>query len=175
MNIVKLSTKLIFGWMVFISIQICILSNYADSEQKSYYTFGPNNNLFILGLQINTKLKYIGVVLYCMINSSMRAMKNDILVPWLINNVQNEESKVGLTKYIGYNITSVSVFYNWFDYFLCLNIFLSQIDIMLYEIFSDVLISNITTYYYINSAKKVESIENIETTENPLRNLENMV
>ena len=156
MNTALLFSRIMLFWILFVIIQICILLKYIDSEQKSYYTFGPNDNLFVVGLKVNTNAKYACIVIYCIINSAMRALRADVLAPWLIHNVQNNEPKdetaMAITKYSAYETTTINTVYIWFDYFLCLNIFLSQIDLMLYEVASDIIISNITAYCYLKSS-----------------------
>lgn len=156
MNAAHLFSRIMFCWMLFVVIQICILLKYIDNEQKAYYTFGPNDNLFVVGLRVNTNAKYACIVIYCIINSAMRALRADVLAPWLIHNVQNNEPKdetaLKITKYSAYETTTINTIYIWFDYFLRWNISLSQIDLMLYEVASDIIISNITAYYYLKSS-----------------------
>jgi len=139
-------------WILLIGILIINISKYADNEQKQFYKFGPNDDLTILGFIINTRNKYCIVVSYCFINSVFRTLHNSILHAWLINNIQDEtKNKPIEMRKLAYEITCVTTIYTWFDWFIYINILLSQIDMVLIEITADLIISVITTAYYLNN------------------------
>lgn len=92
---------------------------------------------------------------YSFVNSIFRTVYHNYLNPWIINNVQDEERcKKHLLKWNVYEITSVSVVYNWTDWLLYMNILLAQVDMMIVEVFADLLMSLVTTYYYLEHRKK---------------------
>jgi hypothetical protein len=73
----------------------------------------------------------------------------------MINNVQDEDKdKQHLDHYTVYEIAGVSVIYNWLDWLLYMNILLAQIDMMIIEVVGELLISYITTYYYLKTPKR---------------------
>ncbi len=147
-------SKLISLWMCVVIITISLLLKYENNEDKDFYKFGPNKDLLILGFSINNNKKYIYVVSYCFINSLLRTLYNSVLHPWLINNVQDEskEKRIEL-RYFSYEVTIVTTIYMWFDWFIYMNILLSQIDMVLIEIFADVIMSILTTMYYLDEIK----------------------
>lgn len=160
----RIVSKLLSLWIISISILIIFLSKYADDEQKKIYRFGPNNELNILGFIINTREKYILVISYCFINSIFRTLYNSVLHSWLINNIQDESREKNKDiKNIAYEITLVTTIYNWFDWFIYINILLSQIDMVIIEIIADLLISLFTTRYYLNKKNKYLDDKNIES------------
>lgn len=154
-KIQKNVSKIISLWMISITTIIIFLSKYANDEQKKIYRFGPNNELNILGFIIDTREKYTLVIIYCFINSIFRTLYNSILHAWIINNVQDENKiKDKLIKSIAYEITVVTSIYNWFDWFIYINILLSQIDMVIVEIIADLIISLFTTRYYLMNKNK---------------------
>lgn len=154
-KIQKIVSKIISLWMISITTIIIFLSKYANDDQKKIYRFGPNNELNILGFIIDTREKYTLVILYCFINSIFRTLYNSILHAWIINNVQDENRvKDKLIKNIAYEITVVTSIYNWFDWFIYINILLSQIDMVIVEIIADLIISLFTTRYYLMNKNK---------------------
>jgi hypothetical protein len=157
-KIQNIVSKIISLWMIIVTITIVYLSKYASDEQKQIYNFGPNKNLIILGFVINTREKYILVISYCFINSIFRTLYNSILHVWLINNIQDESKiKHPNINLFAYEITIVTTIYNWFDWFIYINILLSQIDMVIIEIISDLFVSLATTRYYIRTTIKSES------------------
>lgn len=150
-NIQNNVSKAICVWMIFILLILFQLSGYINETQKKFYRLGPNEDLFIMGFVIDDFLKYIAVVFYCCINSMMRTLNSTILTPWLINTVQ-DESKVKPPEIhaFAYEITCVSSAYHWFDWFIYMNILLSQIDMVLIETAADLGMAILTTKYYLH-------------------------
>jgi hypothetical protein len=137
--------------MIFIITLIIGLSKYVNHEQTLFYNFGPNKDLNILGFLIDTNKKYGLIVSYCFINSLFRTLYNSILHAWLINHIQDEtKEKSNSIRFLAYEITCVTTIYVWFDWFIYINILLSQIDMVLIEIIADLIMSLITTRYYLN-------------------------
>lgn len=157
----KITSRIIIIWMMLIIITICSLYNKMNNEAQNFYIFGPNNNLIIFGLQINTYTKYSIIVFYCCINSLIRSSHNDILRPWLTNSVQDiNVKKKPEIAFFAYEVTYVTTIYTWFDWYIYMNILLAQVDMLIVEITSDLIMSSLTTRYYLNHKINVE--DNIE-------------
>ena len=155
----KIISKLISLWMISITLTIINISKYADSEQKKIYNFGPNKNLNILGFIIDTQYKYILVITYCFINSIFRTLYNSILHSWMINHIQDETKEKSIEiRTFAYEITCVTTIYAWFDWFIYINILLSQIDMVNIEIIADLIVSMLTTTYYLRTQKEEHSL-----------------
>lgn len=159
----KIISKILIIWMILIITILLSLSRYSTYKDK-FYNFGPNNELIIIGFHINTNSKYYIVIIYCFVNSMFRTLYNSILHSWLINNVQNENiDKPKEIVKMAYEITTVTTIYMWFDWFIYINILLSQIDMILIEILADLIISILTTRYYLqltNIRSEIEILKN---------------
>lgn len=143
-------SKLFICWLVIIYISLTVL--LSNTSNNIFYRFGPNSDLKILGVCIDTNLKYFGIITYSFTNSIFRATLHNYLTPWMINNVQDEDkSKKHLNYYNVFEITTVSVVYTWTDWLIYMNILLTQIDMMIIEISGDLIMSYITTYYYLTT------------------------
>lgn len=147
-------------WVIIIYVILYAVLNNTSDKYKEFYRIGPNEDLIIMGIQINTLPKYYFLVTYSFINSVFRTIHHNYLHPWILNNVQNEvKSKEHLNKYVVYQIVTISTIYNWTDWLLYMNILLAQIDMMIVEIVADLGISYVTTYYYLKtSAEKSKPI-----------------
>jgi hypothetical protein len=153
----KITSRIIIIWMMLIIITICGLYNKMNNEAQNFYIFGPNNNLIIFGLQINTYTKYGIVVFYCFINSVIRSSHNDILRPWLTNSIQDISiQKKPEIAFFAYEVTYVTTIYNWFDWYIYMNILLAQVDMLIVDIISDLIMSGLITRYYLNHKIKVD-------------------
>jgi len=143
-NIILLTTRGITIWMIaVIGFLLYITRKYSIS-----FPIGPNPELVILQIPINTPAKYIGVITICFSNSIFRSLKNNILQSWIINHLQDEQS----TEYIdwfSYEISCVNTIYAWFDWFLYMHILLSQIDLFLVEVSADIMMTLLITNYYL--------------------------
>jgi hypothetical protein len=145
-----LVSRILLGWICVVMTLVTIFLVKSDIE-TDFYRFGPSSSLNVIGIKINTYPKYFILVSYCFINSGIRCLVHNVVQPWIINHVQN--SSVVKTKSelpLSYEITAVTTFYQWFDWFVYMNILLSQIDLVLYEIIADVTIALISVNYYYN-------------------------
>jgi hypothetical protein len=102
-----------------------------------------------LGICIDTLTKYGVVVTFCFVNSGIRAMNTNVLRSWVINDVQDKSNKRPINHRKAYILSSVSVTYNWFDFFMYMNILLSQIDLFVLEIIADLIMTCLLTNYYL--------------------------
>jgi len=138
-------------WIVAIVIVFLVLNK---NNNSSYLKYGPNNDLVIIGIRINNVLKYALLVFLIIINIIMRNINNEIIRPWIILNIQNTVQQIENKKEC-YEISIISNFYVWFDWFCSLILLFSQIDICLIDIFVDLLSTIILTRYYLKQKENI--------------------
>jgi len=137
--------------MVFIVASLCSLYDKMDNQTKSFYRFGPNKNLIVFGIEINTYSKYSVIVVYALINSLLRTSCRDVLISWQTNNVQDiTKPKKKEIRSFAYEVVCVTTVYYWLDWYIYINLLLAQVDMIIIEISSDLLMSCIITRYYLN-------------------------
>lgn len=159
--------KAFICWILFIffSFFLVIFLNKETIKYTSFYNTGPSNNLIILGIIINTNLRYSCLVLFCSINSCFRTLSHNYLSPWLINNVQdNKAKKEDLNKVTVYSASIINVIYMWVDWLLYMNILLSQIDLFFCEIISDIIVTCVCNNYYLQQNYNIS----ISSENNPI-------
>ena len=81
-------------------------------------------------------------------------MNHNILQPWIINVIQDKTNPTHITYSQSYELSFVYTIYNWFDFFLYMNILLSQIDMLLVEVFADLIVTFFLTTDYVRSKPK---------------------
>ena len=151
--------------MVLIVVLLSSLHDEMNSESKRFYMFGPNNNLIVFGLEINTYPKYFVIVTYCLTNSLLRTSCRDILISWQINNIQDiTKPKNKETSCFAYEVCCVTTVYIWIDWYIYMNLLLAQVDMLIIEISSDLLMSCIITKYYLNYKAKGENVSCVNDT-----------
>jgi len=156
-------SRIITCWMVVIlTIMLSyIFSNKEDySGDTSFYRFGPNPELVIIGIVIDTPTKYGLVVLYAVINTIIRNLDHNIIVPWIMLNVQNIKITNIDAKDIPkqYEISIINTIYSWFDWLIYIHMLLAQIDMFLLELTTDVIAIYFVTRWYIKNKTLVASI-----------------
>jgi hypothetical protein len=172
----KYASKILIIWMVFLIIMFSLLSSNSKSEQIAYYKFGPNNTFNVLGISINNYSKYFIILSICIINCIMRSIMHNILNPWVINSVQDITKKKNKNiHYFAYESSCVITLYVWLDWYISINILLSQVDIFIVEVLMDLLMIVILTRYYLTTTPK-ENIEiKLTDEENQLKDIENQL
>ena len=134
---------------IIICCLTAIVYNNSLYKKTNMFRIGPNPELYIIGICINTNLKYGILVSFCFINSGMRVMNINVLHSWIINELQDTKNKNIIDKNKAYIISLISVAYTWFDFFMYMNILLSQIDMLLIETFADLIMTFCLTTYYL--------------------------
>jgi hypothetical protein len=158
----KLISRIVMFWVIMIFISIGLLYNKMNEEAMLFYNFGPNNNLLVFGLNIDTYPKYIVIVIYCFINSLIRTLNKDILVAYLINSIQNISIMKNTNIHdFAYEVTYAVSIYAWTDYYIYMNLLFAQVDMIIIEITSDLVMSTLTTRYYLHYKidKQVDQVE----------------
>jgi len=141
--------------MLWIGIIVCCLTVLANSDTNiPVFQIGPNDHLQIFYIPINTYQKYFIVVSFCFVNSAVRTLNHNILQPWIINIVQDQSNNTIVSYRNAYELSFVFTVYNWFDFFMYMNILIAQIDMLFIEIFSDLIMTSIVTTYFMNNKNK---------------------
>jgi len=173
MTMEKLVSRIVIIWMSILMITIGCLYNHMNETGTNYYRIGPHDDFLVIGIKINTGGKYFLVVSCCFINSLIRNTIHNILNPWLINNVQDINIvKPKQIRGFAYEVTNIVTIYTWVDWYVYMNLLLAQVDLFLTEMLADVLMSVLTTYYYLNTDPvtnndKIEE-DDIEIVKNPM-------
>jgi hypothetical protein len=137
-------------WMsVTIGFIAWTISSSEELVHTHIFALGPNQDLFILGICIDTFPKYGIVASFCFINSGMRVMNGNVLHSWMINEIQDTKNKLPVPIVKAYGLSFISVIYNWFDFFMYMNILMSQIDMLLIEIGADLIMTSFLTTHYL--------------------------
>ena len=144
---VKLTSRILIGWMIILSL-ILVSNLLRENDDVMFFNVGPNPQFIFMGIKIDTLGKYALLILSMSMNTCIRNLNQDILNPWLIHNIQNED-KLKHSNSTAYEITIVNGIYTWFDYIFCLNLVMIQIDMILIEIFVDMIVNVIITKMYL--------------------------
>ncbi len=148
-------------WMIFICYLIVTISVTTNSSQ-TFFNFGPNKQFIFFGIIIDSYKKYYIIITYSFINSCVRKLNLSVLQPWITLNIQNEEKiKTQSIAFDGFFISNISNLYNWIDWLIYMNLLLTQVDIVIVEILAEMLIVNLSTYYYIYMQNKYEPVNTI--------------
>lgn len=95
----RLRMCIMFNVVLFMCIAFCVVL-FSDENDNKYLRYGPNEDLNILGVKINTWKKYISLQLILIIIQSTDVLINDIANPILRFNIYNPSQKVikGFTR-----------------------------------------------------------------------------
>jgi len=149
-----LVSRIIALWTICVGTSI----GYTVSSTVSLtpYRIGPSSQFIILGITIDTMQKYIALCMYVIVNIMMRNMNFNIISPWLIQHVQNT-LPLHIHSSHAYHISVCFTLYGWLDSIIYIHVIMSQMDIVLLEIVTDVMINiYITRTYLMNKDRKIE-------------------
>ena len=155
MNI-KIIAFIIGSWITCCSILISFIVDNNDP----YYRFGPSSHLKFIGIIIDTNAKYVGIISYCVFNTMIRSVTHNIIQPWITLNIQDSSNKTPVKH--AHQIVTLNIIYTWFDWFIYINLLLSQVDMLLVEIVAELIITNFITYKYIREKKNISEYQVID-------------
>lgn len=144
------------GIMMWIVVIVCLMSLLVRDTSGHFFQIGPNEDLHIFGVVINTGFKYTVIVGYTICSTVIRTLQQEVLLPWVIQSVQNDKEKTDYAKKYAYQVVLIDVTYRWFDWFMYMNILLSQIDMMMIEMLGNLVTSYYMTKHYLSCMKKEE-------------------
>ena len=144
-NRIKLRYCVAINCIVFAFILLVI--TICRDNQINYLNYGPNNNLYVLSVKIDTISKYLYLQLFLICVECSRVFINEIASPILGFNIYNPDKKV-ITEFSKNELqllANVMWFINSLTNSLFVMITISQIDIAILRI----LYSEITTIFTI--------------------------
>lgn len=146
-------TRVLCAWIGLIVICI-LLSLRKMSIHNNFFHFGPSKDLILFGIPIDNVIKYTTVCIYTILSTIVRTLQQEVISPWIIQNIQNDTETIQITKDQIYFIVIVDVIYRWVDWFMYMNILLIQVDFMILEIVGNIATSTYTTNRYMKLKKK---------------------
>jgi len=149
------------GWMCIICGTIALYT-----KPSPFYTWGPNDDLVVLSITINTPTRYFSIIIYSFANNFVRNFNSNLLRPWIVHNVQ-DNTKEGIMRKQKINIrtvyfiNTVSTVYIWFDFLIYIHLLLAQFDLFIIEAVSDIFIANFITHFWYLSNIDTPNTQNV--------------
>ena len=135
--------------LLLLFISSCIIIFASDSK---YFRYGPSNNFLLISVKINTLTRYIFLLFLIACNNCIKVLISELGEPILVFNVYNPDKKV-ITDFNKYQL----LFYANSMFFISntrrvfeLMITITQIDIALFSIVIEQLVSIGTVYFLVN-------------------------
>jgi len=133
-----------------------VILSINQSTDNAFYQWGPHSELVLFGIVVDTWAKYSCVVVYTVVNVSLRNVEQNILRPYLLLHVQDESvSKQTLNHVHIYEITVLVTLYTWFDWFMYMQMLLTQVDMIFIEAAADMVV----TRWYLTKDEATRSLE----------------
>ena len=82
------------AWMCVIVMTMAACALQHQLFDPAFYKAGPHADFKVLGLAIDTYGRYSLLVVYCVVNSAVRAVHHNVLAPGLTNQVQDTSRTV---------------------------------------------------------------------------------
>ena len=154
---VDIVNKALLAWAAICSLIIALFVTFLpDSGTTKFFSFGPREDLVILDMRINTPWRYSVVILYTIVSTLARTVLQEVVSPWIIQQVQNEKPKDAYTHRYAQEVAFGEVVYRWFDWFMYMHILLAQIDMMIVELVGNLIAVFYTTRMYLKENKEPE-------------------
>jgi hypothetical protein len=124
------------------------LALYANIDDP-FFRIGPQEDLVVFGIHVDTSETYGIVVTLSFIHSGMRTLSSNYVQSWLINTLQNKASEEEYEDRHAYELCMVHSAFVWFDFFIYIHLLLAQIDFFFFEMTADLLMQICIAYYYV--------------------------
>jgi hypothetical protein len=157
--------------VIFIGFYI---TNFATNSK--YFRFGPNDDFIFISVHINTYDKYISLLILIFFNDLIRVVVQELGEPVLAFTVYNPDKKIidEFTKSELYFYSNSMYFVSNIRYIFSVLINITQLDIALFSVCVEQLVTFFTIYLLINEKKfvKTKRLININNNNNINNNIE---
>jgi hypothetical protein len=166
----KARIKICIVGQLLLLISAIIPTILLANKESTYYRFGPNDNLIIISIKIDTWLKYGILMIYILIFRICKVFITELGMPILTFNIYNPNQKKieGFTRMELQVLANIMFTLNAIRYALTLQLSILQIDIAIISGVFDELAAIPTIYIllnekeFINEEKKLP-VKEIET------------
>jgi len=161
-NKIKLRYCVVMNCIMFMFI-LLVIAICRDSKD-TYFTYGPNDNLFILSVKIDTLSKYLWLQVFLIFTECSRVFINEIANPILGFSIYNPDKKVinDFSKNELQLLANIMWFINGLIGTLFVMVTISQIDIALLR----TLYSDVTTIFTIRMLLNEKEFEYDKSNDN---------
>jgi hypothetical protein len=73
MTVYEVIARATWAWQIAVIVALSCLVTSSNGTDKSFYRWGPHRDLAILGVVVDTPLKYAVVITYSFVNAVERA------------------------------------------------------------------------------------------------------
>ena len=147
-------TRCIYAWMTFVVVVLYSVVSSSSSTALPFFRIGPHDDFLFFGVPIDSYRRYVCLTMYSCLNSIVRTVHKNIVQAAMFNNILNKSAPMTFDIQQTTEISSVSTLYVWFDWFIYMNLTLSQMDMMIIEIVADTLTSIATTFVFMRLKKQ---------------------
>jgi len=132
-----------------LTLLLCIV--YGISSKGGYASFGPNDHLSIMGIPINTILRYVIIVAVLIVVKIFTQYRQNVIYPWITNTIyDHKEQGMGeWTKQSAMYVALTNMMSDEIYYIILINSYIQQLDIALYLFVSVSLVNFMTLHGYI--------------------------
>ena len=146
--------KICLGLNVFLLLFIGIFISLFASQSK-YFRFGPSNDFIFISVIIDDYNKYCLLLILIFFNDIIKVFISEIGEPILIFNIYNPDKKIitHFTKYQLLFFANSMFFISNIRKIFELLISITQIDIALFSIINEQIVSTFAIYFLVNEKK----------------------
>jgi hypothetical protein len=153
----------LFGNLITMVIVTFMIIIFRDNNSK-YFRFGPNKDLIVISVNINTYTKWTILVILISLIKGCEVLVNELGSPILGFRVYNPDCKtiVDFTKNELNFLANSMWFINNFRNILMIVVTISQFDIALISMFISEIVSIYTVRHLLNEKKFIKNEEQLE-------------
>jgi hypothetical protein len=157
----KTRIKICIIGQILLLVSVIIPTVLLANKESTYYRFGPNNDLIIISIKIDTWLKYGILMIYILIFRICKVFITELGMPILTFNIYNPNQKKieDFTRMELQVLANIMFTLNAIRYALTLQLSILQIDIAIISGVFDELAAIPTIYILLNEKEFVKENE----------------
>ena len=137
--------KVILIWIFIVIVTLSIV--YVPSPEYKFFRVGYNDDLIVFGMRINSIGSYMLLLCYTALNTVIRGLQQEVLLSWITTVLRGGVIRV--ERRLSYISSLTNTLYIWFDFYMYMNILLTQLDIFMLETVGHMLTTYYTTRMYL--------------------------
>lgn len=145
---------LIFALFVWTLLSSTVFTWIMVQDSSNFLLFGPNKVNKLLGVPLDSWLKWWITAIYTFISTAIAAFAGDSLLPFINNTIQDHKTEyIPYSKFTCLLIIQIFTVYAVIMSVIGMFVALTQVDFMLIRIAADIMVNHYTTFWFLRGKK----------------------
>ena len=165
--LIRVIAASLWVWLLVVVIFMFTISARELQHGRSFFRWGPTEELFFISIQINTWARWSTLIVFVFVTSVQKLLGDEIISPWIINSLMDPKEHNFRTSWVETQVTTQGYYaFCVLTRFVQISVSITQFDFVCVLLVTDLFVSFCTTHMFWTAAHarnaKVNTREMVE-------------